>query len=211
MPPIGAVGSLPRKDPQPMKLTSPVLHLFDQLVRLHSMETHIARELPVLAGSVFNASLRRWLSRRAMDARARRDSLEDILKRHAHPLAVRTHDCIRTILAEGNRDLARIHHPRSRDVAMIEHCIRIEQHATTAYGIAVPLTHRIGFSRISDKLKPLLGDLETARPSFQALEAEVFSIAACQQPPSDGNRRLSTPVRNRNNSGTRALEPLVAV
>ncbi len=112
-----------------------------------------------------------------MLARQRRMHLEDLLKRHAHPLTIKAYDSIRGILVEGNRDLARIHQPCSRDIAMIEHCIRIEQHATTAYGIAVPLTHRIGFPRISTELKLLLGDLETARLTYHAFEAEVFSIA----------------------------------
>ena len=162
-----------------MKPPSPLQVLSDQLVQLHCMETHIARELLILAGSALNASLRRWLSRRAMAARARRDRLQDLVELHAHPFATRPPDPIRSILAEGNRDLALIRHPFTRDVAVIEHCIRIEQHAITAYGVAVPLSHRNGFPRISDKLKPLLGDLETARLSFKTLEAEVFSIAAC--------------------------------
>jgi ferritin-like metal-binding protein YciE len=190
-----------------MKSISPPHILSDHLERLYRMETHIARELPILAGSVLNANLRRLLCVRAMRARARRDHLENMI-RHAHPLAIKTPDSIRVILAEGNRDLARIHHPYSRDVAMIEHCTRIEQHATTAYGIAVPLTHRIGYPRISDKLKLLLDDLETARFSFKTVEAEIFSIAACHPHLSVVNPRSSTPARGRDEEKSHAVQAL---
>ncbi|MES2920589.1 MAG: DUF892 family protein [Verrucomicrobiota bacterium] len=191
-----------------MKPTSPLQILSNQLVQLHCMETHIARELPILAGSALNASLRRWLSRRAMAARARRDRLQDLVELHAHPFPTKTPDSIRGILAEGNRDLARIHHPCSRDVAVIEHCIRIEQHAITAYGIAVPLTDRIGFPRSSDKLKPLLGDLETARLTFKILEAEVFSIAASHPHTCEVEPRSSNPAKKRNELNRDVVEPL---
>ena len=166
-----------------MKPTSLSQLLSDHLWQLHCMEMHISRTLPALAASVLNPRLRRLLSERAMCAYERREILEELLRRHAHPLATKTRDLIKGILVEGNRDLARIHNPCSLDVAMIEHCIRIEQHATTAYGIAVPLTSRMGFPQVGDKLKLLLTDLVTARSSFHALEMEVFSIAARHHPP----------------------------
>ncbi len=172
------------------------------------METQIARELPVLAGSVLNAPLRRWLSRRAMAARQRRDQLENLLQHHASPVATRTHRSIRAILVEGNRELARIHHPYARDVAMIEHCIRIEQHATTSYGIAVPMTHRSGFPAISGELNRLLEDLTNARSTFQALEETVFAIAACH--PHFGASAPSLPARNRKPKKTAPM-PAMAV
>lgn len=165
---------------QPMKTLYPPQILADQLEQLHCMETKIARSLPILAGSAMNVQLRKWLCSRAKRARDRRDLLQDLRNRHPHLLASKPYDGIRSILAEGNRDLALIHHPYSRDVAVIEHCIRIEQHAKTAYGIAVPLTHRIGFPQLSGELKFLLSDLEAARIPYQSLESEIFSIAASQ-------------------------------
>ncbi len=160
-----------------MKRTLPSQILSDQLVQLHCMETQIARALPILAGSVLNIRLRRLLSGRAISARERCDTLEDLLKRYASPAARKTLNSIRGILAEGNTELTRIRNPRDRDVVMIEHCLRIEQHATTAYGIAVPRTNRMGFPGIAARFRLLLSDLETARPSFHAVEAEVFSLA----------------------------------
>lgn len=191
-----------------MKPTHPPQILSDQLWQLHGMETQIARELPVLAGSVLNAPLRRWLSRRAMAARQRRDHLEDLLKHHAHPLATRPHCSIRAILVEGNRELSRIHHPYARDAAMIEHCIRIEQHATTSYGIAVPMTHRFGFPAISGELKQLLEDLEKARSTFHSLEETVFAIDASH--PHFGASDPSHPAK-RHQSKKPAAMPAMAV
>ncbi|MES2438395.1 MAG: DUF892 family protein [Verrucomicrobiota bacterium] len=180
-----------------MKLISPAHILSDQLWQLHCLESQVARALPVLSGSVLNSRLRGLLTGRARCARERHDILEDLIKHHGHPTATKTLDAVRGILAEGERELSRIHHPCVRDVAMIEHCIRIEQHATTAYGIAVPLAHRIGFSLISEKLRLLLGDLESARPSFQSVEAEVFAIAASHHPICGGTPRLPASVRAR--------------
>jgi ferritin-like metal-binding protein YciE len=167
---------------QPMKTILPQALLFDQLAQLHLMEIHIARELPILAGSVLDTELRRLLSARAKCARERRDSVEELLGHHDHLSAVKTLDSIRGILAEGNKDLSAIRNPRSRDVAMVEHCIRIEQHATAAYGIAVPLINRIGFSGIGDRLKLSLSDLEKARPAFRSIERKLFIVAGVQPP-----------------------------
>ena len=191
-----------------MKPISPLQTLSDQLGQLHNMEIHIARELLILAGSALSAPLRRWLSRRAMAARGRRDRLQDFIELHTDPCVARTQDLIRGVLAEGNRELSRIHHPYARDAAIIEHCIRIEQLATTAYGVAVPLTCRIGFPRLSDKLKPLLGDLEAARISFRSLEAEVFSIAAYQPHVSEVNPVMAISANSRYDGKAGAFKPL---
>lgn len=164
-----------------MKTISPQAVILDQLAQLHLMEIHIARELPILAGSVFDTELRGLLSARARCARERRNNVEELLGCHDLS-AIKTLDSIRGILAEGNRDLSTIRNPRLRDVAMVEHCIRIEQHATTAYGIAVPLVNRIGFSGTGDRLKLSLGDLEKARPAFRSIERRLFSITGVQAP-----------------------------
>ncbi len=191
-----------------MKTISPPQILTDQIEQLHCMETQIARTLPILAGSVLNVRLRRWLSCRARRARERRDQLKELLDLHPHSLASKSYDSIRSILTEGNRDLARIHHPYSRDVAMIEHCIRIEQHARTAYGIAVPLTHRIGFPQISVRLKLLLTELETARHSYHAMEAELFAIAACHPQPHVGNSAPAASIKYNGSRKSSGLAPL---
>lgn len=146
------------------------------------MEIHIARELPILAGSVLDIDLRRLLSSRAKCARERRDHVEELLSGHDRLSEIKAVDSIRGILAEGNRDLSAIRNPRSRDVAAVEHCVRIEQHAITAYGIAIPLINRIGFSGIGDRLKLSLGDLEKARLAFCSVERNLFIVAGIQPP-----------------------------
>lgn len=169
-----------------MKPLPPQNILSDQLHHLHSMETHIARELPVLSGSVFDMGLRRLLSSCARRARERRDALGDLLARHTHIPAAKAATCIRGILAEGNRDLSQIKNPRNRDVAMLEHFIRIEQHAATAYGIAIPLITRIEYPEIGAELKSLLSDLEAARAGFKTSEARLLYVAGKHSPPAVG-------------------------
>lgn len=158
-------------------IPSPTHRLADQLGQLHQMETRMATEFPVLAGSVMHTRLRGLLSRRARQARDRRDQVAGLTAHLGHLPQTAICPAIKGIIAEGNRELAAVHDPCTRDLAMLVHWMRIEQYAIAAYGIAVPIANRIGFPLVADRMNALLSDLTSARPSLLGMEAVVSRIA----------------------------------
>ncbi len=137
----------------------------------------MATAFPVLAGSVMHPYLRQTLSLRARRARQRRDQIAGLREPESHVTHGGMCPAIKGILMEGGRDLARIRHPYTRDLAVLVHWMRIEQYAIVAYGIAVPVAKRIGMHQVADQMDALLSDLTAARRLLQSVEAEVSRIA----------------------------------
>ncbi len=160
-----------------MKLNCLPELLFDQLHELHAMESQVARSLPVLSGSVMNVRLRKLLTERALRARDRRDWLADQMMRHERQPETRMHLAIGGILGAGNKHLAETGDPFMRDLLMIRHCIRIEQHAARAYGFASRLAESAGLTAESGRLASFLSELIEAGVRFRSIESELSPAA----------------------------------
>lgn len=169
----------------PLKMNKYTELLFDSLHELYGMESQVATSLPVLSGSVMNVRLRKLLTDRAFRTRDRRDWLAGQLIQHGVPPDCRRCAAIRGILTAGNEDLERAGNPFSRDLVMVRHCLRIEQHATAAYGIVSPLAESAGFPTEVDRLAGFLSELKVACMRLQAIESELSRNANYHRSRSD--------------------------
>jgi|GEM_PF-6187193 len=165
-------------------MNKPAELLFHLSHELYSMETHFVSYLPVLSGSVMNIRLRRLVTNQAFRARDRRDWFGNLVNRYGvNPHGGYT--AIKGILNEGSRELASARNPFTRDLVMLRHCLRIEQHVTSAYCTIASPGEFADFPAEADRLTSLLSKQKIAGMRLQAIESELSQVASFHRLPVD--------------------------
>ena len=160
-----------------MKTKTPLDLFFDQLRDLYSAETQLSESLPKLVTMTSCPELRELLLNHSEQTNQQQTRLLGIFDHHG--VAPGTDKCkaMEGLIEGGEAHLRNVDEPRTRDLMMIAHCLRVEYYEIAAYGITHRLGERLGFADEAAVLKQMLSEEEGAARGLRILECSVFDLA----------------------------------
>lgn len=173
-----------------MKTETPLDLFFDQLRDLYSVETQLAASMPQLVTLTTCPELRELLMRHTDQTDQQRAKLIGIFDDHSVSPGNDKCKAMEGLIEGGDAHLKNVSEPRTRDLMMIAHCLRIEHYEIAAYGITQRLAEGLGLSTEAAVLKGILAEEEGAARALRVLETPIFNLAI--QPTAD-HEKVPTP------------------
>lgn len=156
--------------------------LFDQFRDIHSMEVQISESMPHLLSMCTNGRLRDLLASHADQNRNQIAEITAIFGRHGKSPGEDTCKAMAGLIEGGTTRLEEVGCPRTRDLMMIAHCLRIEHYEIAAYRFAGVLSDRLGLIREPAILGELLAEENGMAFALMALEPALFDAAYSHVP-----------------------------
>ena len=160
-----------------MKIESPKDLLFDQLRDLRSVEEQLVKALPELVEKAEYPGLVKMLRSHAAETENQLARLDGLFERYA--INTRTDKCkaMAGLLKGGACHLKKVSNPRTRDLMMVAHCLRIEQYEIAAYEITVRLARQTGFEPVEQILNELVARERAAKSQLEQIEPAIFGLS----------------------------------
>ena len=174
------------------KTVTPCDLFFDQLRELYSVECQLGFSLAKLAAKATHAGLRGLLLHHAEETEHQRVQLSRILAGHGLQAGPEKCKAMEGLIAAADAQLSKSEDLRTRDLAIIAHCLRVENYEISAYGIASRLAGRLGMTVEAGVLSSILCEEDFAMKSLRELECQVFELARRTTRPA--SRQLATAI-----------------
>lgn len=160
-----------------METKTPLDLFFDQLRDLYSAESQLADALPVLVTLTTCPELRELLTTHTDQTHQQQARLLGIFDHHGLAPGADKCKAMEGLIEGGEAHLKTVEEPRTRDLMMIAHCLRIKYYEIAAYGITHRLGERLGLANEAAILKQMLGEEEATARGLRILECSVFDLA----------------------------------
>lgn len=150
---------------------------FDQLHDIYSMETQLGESFPMLATMVQHQGLRQLLLHHANETDVQRAEILKIFQRYGVPVGNDKSKAIAGLIEGGDAHLKSVEDPRTRDLMMIAHCLRIAHYEMAAYEITTRLAERLELKTEAAILGTLLMQEERIAEILMELEPAIFNLS----------------------------------
>ncbi len=160
-----------------MKTESPQDLFFDQVQDLYSVETQLVAALPHLLPLTSLPELRDLLVRHAGQTERQRQMVIKIFQDNGVEIGNDSCKAMKGLIDGGYAHLEEVTEPKTRDLMMIAHCLRIEYYEIAAYSITARLAASLNMTGEAGILHEILSEEEKAAEHLLALEPLIFDLA----------------------------------
>jgi len=150
---------------------------FDQLSDLLSVESQLLRAMPELIALTTHPALKTALEEHAQETERQHRTLESIFVRVGTEIGQDEGKAMVGLIEGGHGHLRGVNEPRTRDLMMIAHCLRVEHYEIAAYEITVTLAERLGYGEEAETLNGILTQERAVASLLKDLEPEIFQRA----------------------------------
>ncbi len=165
-----------------MKTQSTLGLFFDQLNDIYSMETQLVEALPQLLRLTDSPGLKERLLLHIEQTKGQRQMVAKIFGDIRVEIKDDTCKAMEVLIAGGYAHLKGVNEPKTRDLMMIAHCLRIEHFEIAAYTIAARLASGLNMAVEAATLLEILTRREANAKHLLALEPVIFGLAMPPKP-----------------------------
>lgn len=148
---------------------------FDQLSDIFSMESQLADTMRHLASLATDEELGAIIDSHAGDNEAHRAKALVIFDDHGVAPAGDPCKAIAGLIEGGNAHLEAAGEPRTRDLMLVAHCLRVEHYEIAAYEITIRLAENLSMEREASILKESLEDETKILERLLEMEPRIFT------------------------------------
>ena len=150
---------------------------FDQLRDLYSVKVQLRESMPHLVSLCTNESLSDLLVSHARQTRGQIAEIAAIFERHGESPGDDKCKAIAGLIEGGTSHLEGVRSPRTRDLMMIAHCLRMEYYEIAAHEFTALLAVRLELAHESEILSKLLAEEKNMAAALMQLEPDLFETA----------------------------------